>query len=83
MKKQSSCGKNFLVRIGVLVMTVIAVLWWQQKTESMGVVCASETEDVQISDEIQTQNAELLESMDFTDIDRMMEEIFPQEIWTR
>lgn len=79
MKKQSSCGKNFLVRIGVLVMTVIAVLWWQQKTESMGVVCASETEDVQISDEIQTQNAELLESMDFTDIDRMMEEIFPQE----
>ena len=77
MKKQSLYGKILLVRISVLAMTVIAALWWQEKTESMGVVYASETEDVQISDK--TQNMELLESMDFTDVDRMMEELFPQE----
>ena len=77
MKKQSLYGKILLVRISVLAMTVIAALWWQEKTESMGVVYASETEDVQISDKM--QNMELLESMDFTDVDRMMEELFPQE----
>ena len=77
MKKQSLYGKILLVRISVLAMTVIAALWWQEKTESMGIVYASETEDVQISDK--TQNMELLESMDFTDIDRMMEDLFPQE----
>ena len=32
---------------------------------------------MQISDK--TQNTELLETMDFTDVDRMMEELFPQE----
>ena len=67
MKKQSSYGRILLVRISMLAMTVIAALWWQEKTESMGIVYASETEDVQISDK--TQNMELLESMDFTDID--------------
>lgn len=77
MKKQSSYGRIFLVRISVLAMMVIVVLWWQEKMESMGVVYASETEDAQISDK--TQNTELLESMDFTDIDRMMEDLFPQE----
>ena len=77
MKKQSLYGKILLVRISVLAMTVIAALWWQEKAESMGIVYASETEDVQISDK--TQNMELLESMDFTDVDRMMEELFPQE----
>lgn len=77
MKKQSSYGRILLVRISVLAMTVIVVLWWQEKMESMGVVYASETEDAQISDK--TQNTELLESMDFTDIDRMMEDLFPQE----
>ena len=77
MKKQSLYGKLLLVRISVLAMTVIAALWWQEKTESMGIVYASETEDVQISDK--TQNTELLETMDFTDVDRMMEELFPQE----
>lgn len=78
MKKQSLYGKILLVRISVLAMTVIAALWWQEKTESMGIVYASETEDVQISDK--TQNTELLETMDFTDVDRMMEELFPQEM---
>lgn len=77
MKKQSSYGRILLVRISVLAMMVIVVLWWQEKMESMGVVYASETEDAQISDK--TQNTELLESMDFTDIDRMMEDLFPQE----
>lgn len=77
MKKQSSYGRILLVRISMLAMTVIAALWWQEKAESMGIVYASETEDVQISDK--TQNVELLESMDFTDIDRMMEDLFPQE----
>ena len=77
MKKQSLYGKILLARISVLAMTVIAALWWQEKTESMGIVYASETEDVQISDK--TQNTELLETMDFTDVDRMMEELFPQE----
>lgn len=77
MKKQSLYGKILLVRISVLAMAVIAALWWQEKTESMGIVYASETEDVQISDK--TQNTELLETMDFTDVDRMMEELFPQE----
>lgn len=77
MKKQSSYGRILLVRISVLAMTVIVVLWWQEKMESMGVVYASETEDAQISDK--TQNTELLESMDFTDVDRMMEDLFPQE----
>ena len=77
MKKQSLYGKILLVRISVLAMTVIAALWWQEKTESMGIVYASETEDMQISDKM--QNMELLESMDFTDVDRMMEELFPQE----
>ena len=77
MKKQSSYGRILLVRISMLAMTVIAALWWQEKTESMGIVYASETEDVQISDK--TQNTELLETMDFTDVDRMMEELFPQE----
>ena len=77
MKKQSLYGKILLIRIGVLAMTVIAALWRQEKTESMGIVYASETEDVQISDK--TQNTELLETMDFTDVDRMMEELFPQE----
>ena len=77
MKKQSSYGRILLVRISMLAMTVIAALWWQEKTESMGIVYASETEDVQISDK--TQNMELLESRDFTDIDRMMEDLFPQE----
>lgn len=77
MKKQSLYGKILLVRISVLAMTVIVALWWQEKTESMGIVYASETEDVQISDK--TQNTELLETMDFTDVDRMMEELFPQE----
>lgn len=77
MKKQSSYGRILLVRISMLAMTVIAALWWQEKAESMGIVYASETEDVQISDK--TQNMELLESMDFTDIDRMMEDLFPQE----
>ena len=77
MKKQSSYGRILLVRISVLAMTVIVVLWWQEKMESMGVVYASETEDAQISDK--TQNTELLESMDFTDVDRMMEDHFPQE----
>ena len=77
MKKQSLYGKILLVRISVLAMTVIAALWRQEKTESMGIVYASETEDVQISDK--TQNTELLETMDFTDVDRMMEELFPQE----
>lgn len=77
MKKQSLYGKILLARISVLAMTVIAALWWQEKTEGMGVVYASETEDVQISDK--TQNTELLETMDFTDVDRMMEELFPQE----
>ena len=77
MKKQSSYGRILLVRISMLAMTVIAALWWQEKAESMGTVYASETEDVQISDK--TQNMELLESMDFTDIDRMMEDLFPQE----
>ena len=77
MKKQSLYGKILLVRISVLAMTVIAALWWQEKAESMGIVYASETEDVQISDK--TQNTELLETMDFTDVDRMMEELFPQE----
>lgn len=77
MKKQSSYGRILLVRISVLAMTVIVVLWWQEKMESMGVVYASETEGAQISDK--TQNTELLESMDFTDIDRMMEDLFPQE----
>ena len=77
MKKLSSYGRIFLVRISVLAMMVIVVLWWQEKMESMGVVYASETEDAQISDK--TQNTELLESMDFTDIDRMMEDLFPQE----
>ena len=68
MKKQSAYGRILLVRISMLAMTVIAALWWQEKAESMGIVYASETEDVQISDK--TQNMELLESMDFTDIDR-------------
>ena len=77
MKKQSLYGRILLVRISMLAMTVMAALWWQEKTESMGIVYASETEDVQISDK--TQNMELLESMDFTDIDRMMEDLFPQE----
>lgn len=77
MKKQSSYGRILLVRISMLAMTVIAALWWREKTESMGIVYASETEDVQISDK--TQNMELLESMDFADIDRMMEDLFPQE----
>ncbi len=77
MKKQSLYGKILLVRISVLAMAVIAALWWQEKTESMGIVYASETEDMQISDK--TQNTELLETMDFTDVDRMMEELFPQE----
>ena len=77
MKKQSAYGRILLVRISMLAMTVIAALWWQEKAESMGIVYASETEDVQISDK--TQNMELLESMDFTDIDRMMEDLFPQE----
>lgn len=77
MKKQSSYGRILLVRISVLAMMVIVVLWWQEKMESMGVVYASETEDAQISDK--TQNTELLESMDFTDVDRMMEDLFPQE----
>ena len=77
MKKQSLYGRILLVRISMLAMTVIAALWWQEKTESMGIVYASETEDVQISDK--TQNMELLESMNFTDIDRMMEDLFPQE----
>ena len=77
MKKQSLYGRILLVRISMLAMTVIAALWWQEKTESMGIVYASETEDVQISDKM--QNMELLESMDFTDIDRMMEDLFPQE----
>lgn len=77
MKKQSSYGRILLVRISVLAMMVIVVLWWQEKMESMGVVYASETEDAQISDK--TQNTELLESMNFTDIDRMMEDLFPQE----
>ena len=77
MKKQSLYGKILLVRISVLAMAVIAALWRQEKTESMGIVYASETEDVQISDK--TQNTELLETMDFTDVDRMMEELFPQE----
>ena len=77
MKKQSLYGKILLVRISVLAMAVIAALWWQEKTESMGIVYASETEDMQISDKM--QNMELLESMDFTDVDRMMEELFPQE----
>ena len=77
MKKQSLYGKILLVRISVLAMAVIVALWWQEKTESMGIVYASETEDVQISDK--TQNTELLETMDFTDVDRMMEELFPQE----
>ena len=77
MKKQSLYGRILLVRISMLAMTVIAALWWQEKAESMGIVYASETEDVQISDK--TQNMELLESMDFTDIDRMMEDLFPQE----
>lgn len=77
MKKQSAYGRILLVRISMLAMMVIAALWWQEKTESMGIVYASETEDVQISDK--TQNMELLESMDFTDIDRMMEDLFPQE----
>ena len=77
MKKQSLYGRILLVRISMLAMMVIAALWWQEKTESMGIVYASETEDVQISDK--TQNMELLESMDFTDIDRMMEDLFPQE----
>ena len=77
MKKQSLYGKTLLVRISVLAMAVIAALWRQEKTESMGIVYASETEDVQISDK--TQNTELLETMDFTDVDRMMEELFPQE----
>lgn len=79
MKKQSSYGRILLVRISVLAMTVIVVLWWQEKMESMGVVYASETEDAQISVSDKTQNTELLESMDFTDIDRMMEDLFPQE----
>lgn len=77
MKKQSSYGKILMVSISVLSMTVIVVLWWQEKMESMGVVYASETEDARISDK--TQNTELLESMDFTDIDRIMEDLFPQE----
>ena len=77
MKKQSSYGRILLVRISMLAMTVIAALWWREKTESMGIVYASETEDVQISDK--TQNMELLESMDFADIDQMMEDLFPQE----
>ena len=77
MKKQSLYGKILLARISVLAMTVIAALWWQEKTEGMGVVYASETEDVKISDK--TQNTELLETMDFTDVDRMMEDLFPQE----
>ena len=77
MKKQSLYGRILLVIISMLAMMVIAALWWQEKTESMGIVYASETEDVQISDK--TQNMELLESMDFTDIDRMMEDLFPQE----
>ena len=77
MKKQSLYGKILQVRISVLAMAVIAALWWQEKTESMGIVYASETEDMQISDK--TQNTELLETMDFTDVDRMMEELFPQE----
>ena len=77
MKKQSAYGRILLVRISMLAMTVIAALWWQEKAESMGIVYASETEDVQISDK--TQNTELLETMDFTDVDRMMEELFPQE----
>lgn len=77
MKKQSAYGRILLVRISMLAMTVIAALWWQEKAESMGIVYASETEDVQIPDK--TQNMELLESMDFTDIDRMMEDLFPQE----
>ena len=77
MKKQSAYGRILLVRISMLAMTVIAALWWQEKAERMGIVYASETEDVQISDK--TQNMELLESMDFTDIDRMMEDLFPQE----
>ena len=79
MKKQSLYGRILLVRISMLAMTVIAALWWQEKTESMGIVYASETEDVQISDK--TQNMELLESMDFTDIDRMMEDLFHRKGW--
>ena len=50
MKKQSAYGRILLVRISMLAMTVIAALWWQEKAESMGIVYASETEDVQISD---------------------------------
>ena len=56
---------------------MIVVLWWQEKMESMGVVYASEAEDAQMSDK--TQNTELLETMDFSDIDRIMEDLFPQE----
>ena len=48
MKKQSAYGRILLVRISMLAMTVIAALWWQEKAESMGIVYASETEDVQI-----------------------------------
>lgn len=76
MKKQSSYGRILLVRISVLAMMIV-VLWWQEKMESMGVVYASEAEDAQMSDK--TQNTELLETMDFSDIDRIMEDLFPQE----
>lgn len=76
MKKQRLYGRILLVRISVLAMMIV-VLWWQEKMESMGVVYASEAEDAQMSDK--TQNTELLETMDFSDIDRIMEDLFPQE----
>ena len=43
MQKQSAYGRILLVGISMLAMTVIAVLWGQEKAESMGIVSVSYT----------------------------------------
>lgn len=67
------------------------VMWLEGSFASMNVVYASETgetqtledtqlsENAQLSEEARMQSTKLLDSMDFSDLDRMMEDLFPKE----
>ena len=91
MRRKQSDSRFLLIRMLAPIVLCGLFMWLEGSLRCMNVVYASETgitqtpenaqtpDDMQILEEAQTQSSELLDSMDFSDLDRMMEDLFPQE----
>lgn len=91
MRREQSGSRFFLIRMLASIVLCGVALWLEGSFACTDVVYASETGttqtmkdtqesgDMQILEEAQIQSSELLGSMDFSDLDRIMEDLFPRE----